>query len=176
MLGNDRMSFDPFENRLARDIRNTIGAAFIHSVKKRATNPFLHAVQFFSSKPLTSDMEKFIGHRKKCLDSILEQLKDDSQATDFFQILLLLWGKKLYFEAHEWLEEAWMTRIGDEKKGFQALIQTAVALEHFEYNRVAPAKRLAQRAGKNLKTFSESIPGSLDAQLFINALNRILES
>ena len=168
------MSFDPFENRLARDIRNTIGPALIQSIKERTAHPFSLAVQSLSSRPLTADMENYINHRKKCLDAILDQLKTDTQALEFSQILIRLWDENLYFEVHEWLEQEWITRTGDEKKGFQALIQAAVALEHFEYNRLGSAKKLAQKARKKLEALSDSIPEPFNSQMFIIALNRIL--
>ena len=76
MLGNDCMTFDPFESRLCRDIRNKTGHSFVKSV--RQTNPdfLLETAAAFEEKELTESCVSYICGRQTHLREILKSIKE----------------------------------------------------------------------------------------------------
>lgn len=61
-----------------------------------------------------------------------------------------LFDARLYFEVHEVLEPEWLEAEGAEKTWLQALIQTAVALHHYEAGNLRGAGSLADAAAEKL--------------------------
>jgi predicted metal-dependent hydrolase len=63
-------------------------------------------------------------------------------------------NKQRFFEAHEVLEELWLSRRGTPKAMFyQALIQLAGAFVHVQKTRLGPAASLFRLANKNLERY-----------------------
>lgn len=72
-----------------------------------------------------------------------------------------------YFEAHETWEGIWLGSTGDEKRFLQGLIQSAVALYHYELSRFGAARKTFERARQKLeglppRFMSLEIPQFLD--------------
>jgi len=80
-----------------------------------------------------------------------------------------------YFKAHEIWEAVWREIQSPEKDYYQALIQAAVALHHWNNGNVLGAHRLAGRALKRLEEF---VPGylGLDTRQLRQVLCCILET
>lgn len=166
------MIFDPFESRLCRDIRNTTGHEFIRALHKRSNTVFASPDPGRLPKEIAPEITAYIQHRQTCLDRILKQIK--TQSTDkncFYDIAAILWNHHLYFEVHEWLENKWITVKKDQKKGIQALILSAIAYEHFTYNRKAPAQKVAAKAIVLLKKYRAAIPKPFDPDRLVKALD-----
>ncbi len=165
------MTFDPFESRLCRDIRNTIGHGFIKSLQNGSIKTFSSDIQKFESLKTPSVIKHYIHHRQACLEKISKQIKTLPGDHDhFFEIANLLWSHELYFEVHEWLEEKWMSSKGDEKKSIQALILSAIAYEQLTYNRKSPAQKVAAKAIVLLKEYRTAIPNPFDPDILIGSL------
>src|ERR1051326_4559131 len=64
-------------------------------------------------------------------------------------------NRQLYFEAHDVLEELWLTdRNGPNGAFYKGLIQLAGAFVHLKKNRLRPAAALFKLADANLKTYA----------------------
>lgn len=164
------MLFNPFENRLCRDVRNSIGHSLILSVNQRSFLPLDKAVLSFKLHHETKSIKEYIHYRKECLARLLKELKTQDLNNSQEYIRIFLWNHGLFFEFHELLEEEWKAAEGNEKKALQALILAAITYEHLTYHRMNPARKTAQKAFRLLKDSKEHLPLFLDPDLFISKL------
>jgi predicted metal-dependent hydrolase len=76
-----------------------------------------------------------------------------------------LFNRGEYFDAHEVWEELWMECPSAERRFFQALIQAAVALHHFERGNHSGAERL-YRSGRDYMAPYRPAHRGLDVDAF----------
>lgn len=70
-----------------------------------------------------------------------------------------LFNDKLYFECHDYLEEAWQDARGDERDFLQALIHVSVGMYHVAAANHQGAVNLLSRAVEGLERFTPSRDG-----------------
>ena len=70
-----------------------------------------------------------------------------------------LFNDKLYFEAHDYLEDAWQDARGDERAFLQALIHVSVGMYHVAAANHQGAVNLLSRALQVLARFAPSTDG-----------------
>jgi predicted metal-dependent hydrolase len=93
----------------------------------------------------------------------------DPRLTEFIR----LFNDRAFFEAHEILEELWLECEGEQKEFYRGLIQCAVALAHYHYqrnNRIGAAQ-VGTRALATLKRFGTEREGILIGQLVLDCEN-----
>ncbi len=79
-------------------------------------------------------------------------------------------NQQLFFEAHEVLEELWLSQRGQDKDLFyKGLIQLAGAFVHIQKNRIQPALALLRLAAGNLSKYPSNYE-SLD----LSAVQRLI--
>ncbi|GAB6146929.1 DUF309 domain-containing protein [Desulfocicer niacini] len=169
------MKFDPFENRLCRDVRNHLGHCLIQGITNKEITPFDNGARAYLSNETQDHIKAYISHRRQGLKKVLarmEMLRAGSR--DYWCIAMILWNLELFFEFHEWLEQKWLTASGDHKKAIQALILSAVVYEQLTYGRTGPAKKTALKAVSLLNQYAHLIANQLDTNLLIPPL-RILD-
>jgi uncharacterized protein len=83
----------------------------------------------------------------------------------FYRAYFQCWNEQRYYEAHDVLEQVWLTKDSGDDDFFKGLIQAAGAFVHLQKNfehpdhpkhgrRLAPAARLFELAEKNLTRFA----------------------
>ncbi len=162
------MSFNPFENRSCRDLRNQLGHAFIQAMESGCPEDFLAPARRCLEKNASPDARHYIRYRMTCLSTVLDQTSrrppgEEQQLKPF----ALLWELDLFFECHEWLEKKWVIACGSEKKALHALILSAVAFEHRLYHRWIPAEKISLKAAKQLKRCKSRIPETIPVDRLI---------
>ena len=165
------MRFDPFENRLSRDVRNSLGHAFILAIQAKDVRPFNALADQYQPDTLPVPVRDYIRHREASLCILLEQI--DSLYTkpeNKIFISFFLWNHGLFFEFHEWMEIHWKSASGRNKKAFQALILLAVTYEQLLYKRWPPARKTAAKAVLLLNEYRDTLPKGFDADLLIQKL------
>jgi hypothetical protein len=168
------MRFDPFENRLCRDIRNSLASGFIKSIQTKNKAAFEAAIEPYLADMAHDGIKKYVNYRLACLEKVLEQtVTRNSDSDDNFFIAKNLWDLGLFFEFHELLEIKWLDADRDKKKGFQTLILAAVAFEQFEYGRKAPARKVAAKAVLLFEEHKDTIPSAFDAESLITDLKNL---
>lgn len=70
-----------------------------------------------------------------------------------------LFNERDFFEAHEVLEDVWVMEVPPLRDYYKGLIQSAVALCHWERGNHAPARRLWLLASNYLEPYPEHIEG-----------------
>jgi len=138
------MKFEPFQDRLSRDIRNELSRAFGAGVEQGSFAP----VQVVADRYLTQDLEacyrEYIENRLVLYKRAFEQIKGGK--SDMFWRALVLWDLGLFFEVHEILEQEWRRAEGDKKVIVQAMIRAAGAYIKLEYGYAAAAAKMAAKA------------------------------
>ena len=165
------MMFDPFENRLCRDLRNSLGHAFVLSIQKKDMEAFKKVVDKYQPDTRPEPVRDYIRHREACLKIISEKISTFPKSPeDEIIISFLLWNLELFFEFHEWLEIKWKSASGRNKKAFQGLILCAVTYEQLLYKRRRPAEKAATKALLLLNEYRDALPEGFDADLLIQKL------
>lgn len=144
-------AFDPFGDRTARDIRNTLSSALIAELSG-AEPQALDALsrQWLSqvSAPVHRD---YILCRQALYRRIVERASA-AHIADPRQQAVLLWNAGLFFELHELLETIWREVAPLERTALKGLIQAAAVYVHLGRGKSDAAGRLAVKARLNLQT------------------------
>jgi hypothetical protein len=143
-------SFDPFNNRLARDIRNGLSEAFATALQCRNFGPVERAMQRWAARDLPPGHAEYIGGRMRSYRSAIQEIRERG-LTDPLAQAVLIWNRGLYFELHDLLEAIWHRSGGDEREAVQGLIKAAGVYIHLEYRRSRAAERLAPKAAALLR-------------------------
>ena len=149
--------FDPFCDRLARDIRNGLSIAFIESLKHR--DPEYLAAEsrrWLAAQPAAAAYRGYIASRRRHLRRLFIRYQD-AWSTDPLVQTVWLWNAGLFFEVHEILEDRWHCMTGQRRDAFKALIQAAGAYVHWQAGRRLAAESLADRAVARLRASSRHL-------------------
>ncbi len=149
--------FDPFNDRLARDIRNTLSKSFMNSLDIGKINPVTDEADVFLSKGLEKKYVSYIKDRISRYMSCLEEIKTNS-INDPLRQALILWNKGLFFEVHERVEDVWMTTTGKNRKALQGLIRAAGTYVHLQNDNIKAAKSMAEKAVEALSRYHNKLP------------------
>lgn len=160
--------FDPFRDRLSRDIRNTLSAALPECISVSSTSPAKQALSHLTPDTLPSVYTDYIHDRLVKYEAALRQMK--SAKGDPLTRSVILWDLQLFFEVHEILEHAWMHSSGEEKLLLQALIRAAGVYIKLEAGSREPAARMAQKALTVLEDNRERLEVFMDSDRLLNAL------
>jgi hypothetical protein len=146
-------TFDPFNDRLSRDVRNSLSEAFVTSLEQGKRNAYLELSQHWFDKGLADTYREYIQDRIRRYDLAFQQIQQE-QINDARIQALILWNHGLFFEVHDILESIWHKTQGDEHQAIQGLIKAAGVYVHREYNRTGSAQRLAAKSVDLLRTYA----------------------
>jgi uncharacterized protein len=164
--------FDPFNDRLCRNVRNALSESFTSAVEKRDLRPVRRVAHLFLNEALPACVSAYIHRRLATYEEVLDALSSQRIA-DPLDIALVIWDRRLFFETHEYLESYWMAATGDEKRLFQALIRAAGAYVHLEQGNLAAAKRIAGKAIDGLTHGRDRLATHTDPQRLLNKLKTL---
>lgn len=168
------MRFDPFQNRLCRNIRNELSASLMEAIHSRDLTPSYAVAKKYAPESTKQDIKEYIGNRIERYSTIISQIQSANIAADeTYIIVLLLWDKELFFEIHEWLEPKWMKAEGTEKSILQALIHAAGTYILLEYDRAEGARKMAAKAIDTLLNHTKLLPAFLNSELLIAKLEAV---
>lgn len=137
-------SFNPFEDRLSRDIRNNLSEGLAEAVETGDSSKLTQIVANFREQPLADYYRDYLENRYACYQKALEIIQGG--ITDPIQQSLVLWNLGLFFEVHEVLEHVWYTAEGNMRETLQALIRAAGVFIKREYGFNDSANRIAAKA------------------------------
>lgn len=97
----------------------------------------------------------------------VDRSADPVASHPYYRAFFRCWNEQRYYEAHDVLEQVWLTTDSDDDDFFKGLIQAAGAFVHLQKNfehpthakharRLRPAVRLFDLAEKNLAPFAPS--------------------
>lgn len=159
--------FEPFQDRLSRDIRNELSAALPLALAKNDLAPIRAVADRYLRHNLPAPYAAYIEARLAGYAKALATIAR-IDAKDALAKALVLWDLGLFFEVHEILEQAWHGAHGAEKEILQALIRAAGFYIKGEYGYFEAGKKMAGRAVAALEKNRQTCTGF--------ALDKLLES
>jgi len=148
--------FDPFNNRLARDIRNTLAESYVDALLQSDESVYRRAADQWFAKNLNDEAAGYIQDRIKRYDRIFKQIKEN-RIQDAKLQALVIWNHGLFFEVHEHLERIWQQAAGDEYQALKGLIQAAGVYVHLKYGHWAAAEKLAVKSADRLRKYADCL-------------------
>ncbi len=160
--------FNPFEDRLSRDIRNKLSEGLAVAVETGNPDKLTETIATYRQQALSECYRTYFENRydkyKEALAAIAGGI------TDPIHRGLILWDLGLFFEVHEVLEHAWYTAEGPMKMTLQALVRAAGVYIKREYGFYDSAARIAEKAVPVLAENRALLVGIFDPDKLINAL------
>ena len=171
---NSPPCFDPFNNRLSRDIRNTLSEAFVDALVKADSGAYHNTAQKWLRRALDNVYVDYIQDRLERYDHVFEQVRANRINDDKLQALII-WNQGLFFEVHEHLERIWQAATGDEQLALKGLIQASAVYLHLKFNHRQAAERLAIKSSGYLKKHASHLNFIANLSLLIDRLEKLEE-
>jgi len=164
--------FDPFNDRLARDIRNALSETMVENLPTLDFNPIQQCADKFVAEKISPAHRAYIDHRLLRYQQVSAILRERKE-TDPFRQALVLWDAKLFFEVHEIMETLWKKSEGDEKSAYQAMFRAAGTYVHLEQGNEKAARSMAGKAIQGLTTYADALPSTINLTQLIAALKQL---
>jgi uncharacterized protein len=142
-------NFDPFNDRRARDIRNSLSSALVSDLAAQKGPSVEKVAAAWELQNLRSSDQRYIRQTLERYRRVATLLRS-AHIEDPKQQALVLWNAGLFFELHELLETIWRRSRGEARTGLKGLIQAAGVYVHQLRGDAAAAQGLARRARRNL--------------------------
>lgn len=165
--------FQPFTDRLSRDIRNDLSESFVTVLKDKSLTPARQTADRYISADLARCYIDYIENRLQCYARALEKIAGSNNNADPLWQSLVLWDEKLFFEVHEILEHAWLQTEGEEKLFLQAMIRAAGVYIKIDAGYYDPAVRIASKALPVLERNRDRLARYTDPNVLIEALRQL---
>ena len=164
---NSDGKFDPFTNRLSRDIRNTLAEAFMAALSAGEPSAYREEADIWRRKNPSKVYLDYIRDRLQCYDRVLEQIKA-CQLKDPLLQSLVIWNNGLFFEFHDHLEGLWKQATGDERQALKGMIKAAGVYVHHEFNHQKAVKSLCAKSYNLIRQYAHCLA-------FIENLDSLLQ-
>ncbi|ADW19355.1 protein of unknown function DUF309 [Desulfobulbus propionicus DSM 2032] len=160
--------FDPFRDRLSRDIRNQLSAALPACLREQRLAPAQGVADRFLAARPGPEQVAYIHDRLERYARFLDGIASGPE--DVLWQGLVLWDLGLHFEVHEILEQAWHRAQGTEKAFLQAMIRAAGVYIKREYGFVDATAQLAAKALPVLDANRDRLAAYTDPQRLLEAM------
>lgn len=170
MIDSER--FDPFNNRLCRNVRNALSENFKKVLEQQRMQPVRRVAGFFLNDPLPPCVRTYIDQRLAAYEQVLADVRN-RELDHPLDIAVAIWDQHLFFETHEYLEQYWMAAHGGEKKLLQAIIRAAGAYVHLEQGNLTGARRIAAKAVAVLEVHQDQLSPYADPRLLLAKLRSL---
>ncbi len=171
-MGGKPKEFDPFEDRLSRDVRNQLSHSFRRALKEDDYTPFLETAERFRSLDPGEIYEEYIRERLDRYRKALETIRAGGMS-DPWQQGLVLWDLHLFFEVHEIFEEAWLRSSEAEKNIYQAMVRAAGMYIKLKYGNSRGARKMAEKAADALERHRDRLPENFEVDLLLDKLRSL---
>lgn len=156
MSEKSKAVFDPFADRLARDLRNLVSTALIAALDRGDPAQVEKAAEIVGAWPLTKTHRRWLADRLPRYRRVLAAMREDrpkplSQA-------LVLFDNGLFFETHERLETIWLPTQGAERQVLRGLIRAAGVQVLREAGKEDAARSMAAKAVRDLAGARQVLP------------------
>ncbi|MDH3392846.1 MAG: DUF309 domain-containing protein [Desulfobulbaceae bacterium] len=164
--------FDPFNDRLARDIRNLLSETMVANLPTFDLEPVRQCATTFATRQHSAAHQKYIEDRLHRYQQVVAALHEKNEADPFRQALAL-WNAKLFFEVHEIMENLWKKSTGGQKTAYQAMFRAAGTYIHLEQGNHKAARSMADKAISGLLDHGDHLPLPIDITALTNALKQL---
>ncbi len=165
--------FDPFEDRVARDVRNALSEALTLVFEQLDLAPARRVAEDMLSGNPGEVYGQYIMSRLESYNQALTLVREEDIATAW-ERALVLWDLGLFFEVHEILEHAWLAATGAEKQVLQAMIRAAgMYIKLHDQGNESGARKMAQKAAEVLEANRSFFAADFPLDLLLDKLRRL---
>ena len=165
-------TFNPFEDRLSRDIRNTLSSALAGAIETGNDDVLDSVLTRYQARELPDYCRDYVRDRSLRYRKALSALQKGGDDPIIYRSLIL-WDLGLFFEVHEVLEHAWYAAKGDMKQTLQALIRAAGVYIKLEYGYIPEAEKIALKSLAVLRENRSILSLYFEPQRLISALSKL---
>ena len=169
-MNSPSTGFDPFSDRLARDIRNSLSSALVAELAASDIGAIARGVKRWKAGVLASVYLSYLEDRCCRYDQVINEIHA-AQIKDPCHQAVFLWNHGLFFEVHELLETVWQHADGPERIALKGWIQAAGVYVHYQRGKPETARGLAKRAVVHLQNARDSLDFIANLEQLIDALN-----
>lgn len=148
--------FDPFTDRLSRDIRNTLSEAFIDALSRMEPSVYRAEAKIWRAKNPSEIYLEYIQDRLRRYDQVFKQVKAERLDDPLLQCLVI-WNQGLFFEFHDHLEGIWIQATGDERQALKGLIKAAGVYIHNECGHQQAVESLSVKSLNLIQQYSHCL-------------------
>lgn len=163
--------FEPFQDRLSRDIRNALSRALARALADGSMAPFEDEAAALLARAPAHCYSGYIVNRLERYRLAFAQIR--AVQSDPFRQGIVLWNLRLFFEVHEVLEDAWHQAVGNRKLLLQAMIRAAGVYIKLEYGYARQAAKLAAKARYVLEQNGDALRQYFDPEELLQALDTL---
>ena len=161
--------FDPFTDRTARDIRNTLSETFVVSLAAMDSEEYLNTAHKWRKQNLSSLHADYIDDRLRRYKQVFDATRSAGM-TDPLQQAIVVWNQGLFFEFHDHLEPLWQAATGDQRQVLKGLIKAAGVYIHLEQHHHQAAQRLAMKSYELLRQYPHCLSFITNYKAFLERL------
>ncbi|MGD8740038.1 MAG: DUF309 domain-containing protein [Desulfobacterales bacterium] len=151
-----REQFDPFVDRTARDIRNSLSESFVAALAVRDPAKYLIVARKWREQNLSALHADYIGDRLLRYQHVFNAFQAGGM-NDPLQQAVIIWNQRLFFEFHDYLEPHWKAATGDQRQVLKGLIKAAGVYIHLEQHHRQAAKSLAMKSYQLLRKYAHCL-------------------
>jgi hypothetical protein len=148
----DPERFDPFTDRTARDIRNSLSEAFVTALAAKDPDQYLNIAQKWQKQKVSFLYADYINDRLLRYGNVFDAVQKDG-IDNPLQQAVVIWNQGLFFEFHDYLEPLWQAATGDQRQALKGLIKAAGVYIHLEQHHHRSARSLAMKSYDLLRQF-----------------------
>ncbi len=163
--------FQPFTDRLSRDIRNNLSESLVSVLKEKTIEPSRIIAKKYLSDNLAPCYNQYIENRIRGYSSCLAKIVGGK--SDPLWQSLVLWDEQLFFEVHEILEHVWLHSEGEEKLLLQAMIRAAGVYIKIDAGYGESAGKIASKAIPILEKNHQRLAQYTDPNRLVEALHHL---
>ena len=149
-------AFDPFNDRLSRDIRNTLSEAFCEALEQMQHTIYLDVANNWYAENLSTIYRQYLDIRLQRYERVFKQIAARKLDDTLLQSMVM-WNNELFFEVHDHLEGVWIGASGDKRQALKGLIKAAGVYIHYEYGRQKAAKSLSAKSHNLIRQYSRDL-------------------
>ena len=163
--------FNPFTDRTARDIRNTLSESFAAALAAMDPAGYLIAARKWRSQKLSARYTNYIDIRLQRYDFVFNTIRE-YRIDDPFKQAVVIWNQSLFFEFHDHLETLWKAATGDQRQMLKGLIKAAGVYVHLEQLHEQAAKNLAMKSFDLLRQYRHCLAFISNSEMFLDKLKK----
>ncbi len=171
MSSTGENTFDPFADRLARDIRNSLSTAMVASLQRGNRGDFRDCCRRWLRRDPPLPHRRYIEQRSLAFEALFADVRT-ARTTDPLLLAVRLWNAGLFFEVHEVVEKCWQNASGKRRTALKGLVQAAGSYVHREAGHVRAAQRLAEKAAAHLGASHEALGEIANIKELVSCLQR----
>lgn len=171
-MASEPQQFDPFADRLSRDIRNGLSKALMGAIADHKPERVEAAANQFFLRASAPVYRQYIDERLAHYRLSLEEI-DGLPSPGVWEVMQVLWNHRLFFEVHELVEEAWMVAQGEEKLVLQAMVRAAGVYVKLAQGNEVGARLMAEKAVAVLTRHRAALPAGFPVDSLAEKLNSL---